>query len=123
MSYYYSYPPYFLLVAGLLIAITSGVAFETTLKASVQDWAKNRSTRTLANMRGMSLIVPFLGICLGIWLFLASGIAIFGFPGLIAYGVAFLLTVLTGTLVWSQLGQILIQLEQGGSKALDLDSW
>jgi hypothetical protein len=116
-------PPYVMLIAGLLAGITSGVAFETTLKQSVQEWAKNRSTRTLANLQGMSLLVPFLGICLGIWLFLASGIAIFGFPGLIAYGSSFILTILTGVLVWSQLGQILIQLEQGGSKALDLDSF
>lgn len=119
---YYN-PPYVLLIVGLLIGITSGVAFETTLKQSVQEWAKNRSTRTLANLQGLSLLVPFLGICLGIWLFLASGIAIFGFPGLIAYGLAFILTVLTGTLVWSQLAQILGQLERGGSKALDLDSF
>jgi hypothetical protein len=119
---YYN-PPYVLLIAGLLMAIASGTAFETTLKGAVQDWSKNRSTRTLATMRGMSLVVPFLGICIGVWLFLASGIAIFGFPGLMAYGTSFLLTVMTGALVWSQLGKILIQLEQGGSKALDLDSF
>ncbi len=116
-------PPFFLLAAGLLIAVTSGTAFETTLKGLVQDWAKNRSTRTLVNMRGMSLFLPFLGICAGIWVFLASGIAIFGFPGMLAYGSSFLLTILTGTLVWWQLGQILVQLERGGSKALDLDSF
>jgi hypothetical protein len=42
---------------------------------------------------------------------------------MIAFGISFLLTLLTGVLVWTQLGQILIQLEQGGSKALDLDSF
>ena len=119
----YANPPYFLLFAGLLISITTGSAFEATLKDSVQDWSRNRSTRTLANMRGMSLMIPFLGICLGIWLFLASGISIFGFPSTIAFGISFVLTVLTGVLVWTQLGQILIRLEQGGSKALDLDSF
>ncbi len=120
---YYNNPPFFVLFAGLLISITSGAAFEATLKGSVQDWSRNRSTRTLANMRGMALALPFLGICLGVLLFLASGICIFGFPSLIAYGLSFLLTVMTGALVWTQLGQILIQLEQGGSKALDLDSF
>jgi hypothetical protein len=119
----YSNPPFFVLFAGLFIAVASGTAFEATLKGSVQDWSRNRSTRTLANMRGMSLALPFFGICVGILLFLASGISIFGFPSLIAYGMSFLLTVMTGGLVWTQLGQILIQLEQGGSKALDLDSF
>lgn len=119
----YANPPYFLLFAGLLISITSGSAFESTLKGSVNEWARNRSTRSLATMRGLALKIPFLGICLGIWLFLASGISIFGFPGPIAFGVSLLLTLLTGVLVWTQLGQILIQLEEGGSKALDLDSF
>jgi hypothetical protein len=33
------------------------------------------------------------------------------------------LSIFTSWLVWSQLGKILIQLEQGGSQALDLDSF
>lgn len=119
---YYN-PPYVLLIAGLLAGITSGVAFEAMLKQSVQDWSRNRSTRTLATLRGFSLFVPFLGICAGICVFLASGIEIFGFPTMIAYGLSFVLTVLTAALVWYQLGTILSQLEQGGSKALDLDSF
>lgn len=116
-------PPYVLLIAGLLASITSGLAFETKLKQSVQEWAKNRSTRTLATLQGTALLIPFLGICAGICVFLASGIEIFGFPTMIAYGVSFLLTVFTGGLVWYQLGVILGQLERGGSKALDLDSF
>lgn len=116
-------PPYFMLIAGLLAGITSGVAFETTLKQSVNEWARNRSTRTLSKMRGAALFVPFLGICGGILVFLASGINIFGFPTLAAYGISFLLTILTGALVWWQLGQLLTQIEKGGSKAIDLDSF
>jgi hypothetical protein len=120
---YYSEPPYFLLLAGLLASIASGVAFETTLKQSVLEWSRNRSTRTLANLQGVPLLLPFLGICVGICVFLSSGMQIFGFPAQISYGIAFPLTLLTGLLIWSQLGKILVQLEQGGSKALDLDSF
>jgi hypothetical protein len=47
---------------------------------------------------------------------------IFGFSTQLAYVVAFPLTVFIGWLVWTQLSKILVQLEQGGSKALDLDS-
>lgn len=116
-------PPYLMLIAGLLAALASGVAFEAMLKQSVQEWSRNRSTRTLANLRGMSLLIPFLGISAGVCVFLASGIIIFGFPVIIAYGLSFLLTVFTAALVWYQLGVILDQLEAGGSKALDLDSF
>jgi hypothetical protein len=122
MDYYFS-PPYFLLVTGLLVSITSGTAFEATLKQSVQEWSRNRSTRTLANLQGMQLFIPFIGINAGICVFLASGLIIFGFPSWLGYGLAVPLTLGTGWLLWSQLGRILIQLEQGGSKALDLDSF
>jgi hypothetical protein len=114
-------PPYFLLVAGLLAGITSGLAFEATLKQSAQDWKLNRSTRTLANLKGISLRLPFLGICGGICVFLASGVTIFGFTTAIGYALALPMTVLIGLLVWVQLGSVLRQLEQGGSKAIDLD--
>lgn len=120
---YYPSPPYLLILAGFLASIASGVAFEATLKQSVLDWSRNRSTRTLATLKGPQLFVPFLGICGGVCLFLASGIQVFGFPGAIAYVISVPLTILSGLLIWSQLGKILIQLEQGGSKALDLDSF
>lgn len=116
-------PPYFLLIAGLLAGITSGAAFEATLKYLVQEWYQNRSTRTLANLQGMQLFVPFLGISGGVCVFLASGLEIFGFPTRLSYEISLPLTVLISWLVWSQLGKILIQLERGGSQALDLDSY
>ncbi len=121
--YFYYEPPYFLLVAGLLASILSGIAFEAVLKGNVRDWSKNRSTRTLANLQGLQLFIPFIGMAGGICVFLASGIQIFGFPGKIAYFLSVPLTVFIGWLVWFQLGKILVQLEQGGSKALDLDSF
>lgn len=115
-------PPYFLLVAGLLISLASGAAFEAVLKQSVQEWSRNRSTRTLANLQGMRLFLPFLGISLGICLFLSSGMEIFGFSTDLSYLIAIPLTVFIGWLVWAQLGKILIELERGGSRALDLDA-
>lgn len=121
--YYLANPPYFLLIAGLLAGIVSGLAFEATLKQQVQEWAKNRSTRTLAQLQGLQLQVPFFGIAVGICVFLAAGLEIFGFPTNLSYGISFPLTVLTAFFVWAQLKTLLIQLERGGSKALDLDSW
>ncbi|WP_333348204.1 hypothetical protein [Microcoleus sp. LAD1_D1] len=121
--YYFPEPPYFLMSAGLLAGMASGVAFEATLKQSVQQWSKNRSTRTLANLPRLQLVIPFLGMAAGICVFLASGMEIFGFPKLLSYALALPLTLLTGWLVWTQLGKLLIELERGGSQALDLDSF
>lgn len=120
---YYPDPPYFLLIASLLASLAAGKAFETVLKQSVQEWNKNRSTRTLAKLQGMQLLIPFLGIAGGVCVFLASGVQLFGFPPQFAYVLSVPLTIFTGWLVWWQLGKILVQLERGGSKALDLDSW
>jgi hypothetical protein len=121
--YYPSDPPYFLLLASLLMSLASGAAFEAVLKQSVRDWQKNRSTRTLANLRGLQLFVPFVGIAIGSAVFLAAGVEIFGLPTKIAYALSVPMTVLVGWLVWSQLGKILIQLQEGGSQALDLDGF
>lgn len=123
VQYFYSQPPYLLLVAGLLASIASGLAFEAVLKQSVKEWSENRSTRSLAKMRGMSLFIPFLGMAGGAFFFLSAGVEIFGIPTKFAYGVSLPLTIGTAWLVWWQLGKILTQLERGGSAALDLDSW
>ncbi|QQE65918.1 hypothetical protein GFS31_26100 [Leptolyngbya sp. BL0902] len=119
----YSQPPYILLLAGFLAAVTSGYAFSTTLQQSVGDWNRNRSTRILATLRGPQLKIPFFGICAGVCVFLASGIELFGFSGKVAYAMGAPMTLLSGLLIWSQLGKILAMIEEGGSKALDLDSF
>lgn len=122
MYYYLPEPPYFLLLAGLLAGIAAGVAFEKTLKLKVDDWSKNRSTQSLADLKGSSLLIPFWGISGGICIFLASGLEVFGFPKLLSYVISLPLTWFIGWLVWSQLRQVLDQLEKGGSKALDWDN-
>lgn len=120
--YSFPEPPYFLLIFGLFAGLTSGAAFEATLKQKVREWSKNRSTRTLAQMKGVQLQMPFLGIAAGICVFLSAGLEIFGFPWWLSYSISLPLTLFISVLVWSQLGKLLNQLEQGGSKALDLDS-
>jgi uncharacterized protein (DUF2062 family) len=121
--YFYYEPPYFLLLAGFLAAITSGLAFDATLKQGVKEWSRHQSTRTLASLQGLQLLIPFLGICFGVCCFLASGVQIFGFSAKFAYAIAVPMTIATGWLVWFQLGRIFMQLERGGSKAIDLDSF
>lgn len=121
--YNYPSPPYFLLFFGLFSGLTCGLAFEATLRQKVQEWSKKRSTRTLAQMKGLQLLMPFLGITAGIAVFLASGLEIFGFPAWMCYTISLPLTLIISFLVWSQLSKLLGQLERGGSKALDLDAF
>jgi cobalamin biosynthesis protein CobD/CbiB len=111
------------LFASLFVGIASGLAFEATLKQKVRDWSINRSSRTLAQMQGSALVLPFIGMAIGICVFLASGLEVFTFPVWLAYSISLSLTIFTAVLVWAQLSKVLMQLERGGSKALDLDDW
>jgi NhaP-type Na+/H+ or K+/H+ antiporter len=77
----------------------------------------------LNEMRGWRLLTPYLGIGAGSVFFLAAGVEIFGVPTKFAYGLATVLAVLVGRLIWWQLSKVLDQLEEGGSAALDLDSF
>jgi hypothetical protein len=41
----------------------------------------------------------------------------------VSYAIALPMTIFIGALVWTQLGKLLDQLQRGGSKAIDLDSF
>lgn len=122
--YYSSEPPYFLLAIGFLIALTCGAAFAGTLKQIVQKWSDARTNSAIARLQTRQLLLPFLGICAGVCMFLSSGLEIFGFPAWLSYAVAVPLTLLIGLLVWLQLGSMLTLVERKGLQAaMDLDSW
>jgi hypothetical protein len=114
-------PPYFLLTAGLLMGITSGLAFEATLKQSLKSWSANRQAKQATEIQDFNLFFSFLGICIGVCIFLASGLNIFSIGLWFAYGFSILVTILIGGLIWRQLSTLLRQLQAGGSKAIDLD--
>lgn len=122
-NYYYFLvqPPYFLLTVGLFMGITSGLAFQATLKESLKSWSANRTEKQATEIQNFNLLLPFLGICAGICIFLASGLNIFSIGLWFAYAFSILVTILIGGLIWSQLRNLLRQLQAGGSKAIDLD--
>ncbi len=120
---YYPEPPYFLLVIGILVALSCGTAFSATLKQIVQKWSSDRAANTKAQLPTGQLLIPFLGISAGVCIFLSSGLEIFGFIGWLSYAVAVPLTLMIGFLVWYQLGSMFALVEQKGFQSLDLDSW
>ncbi|MBD2354329.1 hypothetical protein H6G41_06760 [Tolypothrix sp. FACHB-123] len=122
MYYYPLHPPYFLLLVGLLIAVTSGIALSGTLKVIAQKWPRERAKNVKPKSSLKELLVPFLGITGGICLFLTSGLQIFGFPTFLALGIGLPISLLTCLLVWLQLGSMLEFVERQGMQSLDLDS-
>ncbi|PSF39444.1 hypothetical protein C7H19_01255 [Aphanothece hegewaldii CCALA 016] len=120
--YYLPEPPYFLMFVGFFTGITCGVAFEATLKQIVNTWYKS-SAKPADLLDSSTLQLPFLGICVGICVFLASGVEIFLMNRWVSYAISLPMTIFIGALVWTQLGKLLEQLQKGGSKAIDLDAF
>jgi hypothetical protein len=122
--YYFPQPPFFVAIIGVFIAITSGAAFqnllEQKLKKSYRD-SKQSTSFKINSTQDPAIAVTFSGICLGVWVFLGGGLLVLGFGFIPAYGVALLLTLFTSGLVWDQINDVLQQLKEGGSKALELD--
>lgn len=117
--YYLPEPPYFLVLVGLLVGVSCGLAFEATLKQKVKLWLKTPDS----SLKDLDLQLPFLGICVGVCVFLASGVTIFLGSAWISYAIALPVTILIAGLVWRQLDILLQQLKTGGSKAIDLDTF
>ncbi len=121
--YFPADPPYFVLVAGLLVALTSGTAFSATLKQIVQKWSDARAANQTAKLPTRQLIFPFLGISAGVCMFLSSGLETFGFSSFLSYAVGIPLTLFTSLLVWYQLNSMLTLAEKEGFQAFNIDSW
>jgi hypothetical protein len=124
VNYYFpSDPPYFLFAISLLAGLACGRAFEVTLRDLVKIWAKSKSSRVILELKSASIKVPYLGMTISIAVFMSTGLEVFGLPSLFGFIVAVPITLGIALLVWRQLGQMLVELDRGGSAALDLDSF
>jgi hypothetical protein len=123
MYYFPEQPPYFLLLVGFLIALTSGLALSGTLKVIVQNWPSEQAENTQPRSSLKQLLVPFIGITGGTCLFMSSGLEIFGFPPSLALEVGLPISLFTCLLVWLQLGSMMTFIQREGMQSLDLDSF
>jgi len=105
------------------MGITSGLAFEATLKQELKNWSAQRRLKQATDIQSFNLFFSFLGICVGVCLFLASGLNIFSINAGFSYAFSTIVTILIAGLIWRQLSSLLKQLQSGGSKSLDLDSF
>jgi uncharacterized protein (DUF2062 family) len=86
-------------------------------------WSSSKSSRVMLELKSASIKVPYLGMTISIAIFMSTGLEVFGLPTLFGYIVAIPITIGISFLIWRQLGQMLIELERGGSASLDLDSF
>jgi hypothetical protein len=100
-------PPYFMLVAGLLISITCIIPLAIGVRQWLTYWLQNSSTNSLPAGGRLQVVVPFSGTLGGFYIFFASGLEVFGLPVLPSLFLSLLATALLGYLAWLQLGRML----------------
>jgi hypothetical protein len=119
--YYYPQPPFLLPLVGIFIALTCGLTFQTLFEEKITQWSKRQSIDSDYVLKGNDLSFTYWMACLGIWIFLAGGLMIFGFGAITAYGFCLPLAIFTGAFIWQQLRDLLLEVKNKGRKTLDLD--
>lgn len=104
IGFRFSSPPYVLLLAGLFIGLTSGAAFAAVLRQRVKEWSRDFSPRIFNQWGKLQLLIPFVGTCIGLCLFAASGLEMLRFSTVVSYTLALPLTILICWLIWSRIG-------------------
>lgn len=123
MYYYIPQPPIFLPVIGLLIGLIFGVTFQKQLEQINQTWLKSRKAQNSYTLTDPQLQLSYIGICLGVWLFLGGGFRVLGFGIIGAFGVALPIALGTGAFMWQQFGEMLLEIKEKGVRSLDLDKY
>ncbi|MEM8677402.1 MAG: hypothetical protein AAGF83_26620 [Cyanobacteria bacterium P01_G01_bin.67] len=122
--YYLPQPPFLVAILGVFIAITFGTAFQNLLEQKLRESYQNlkqEGSFRIERTKDSAIALTFWGVCFGVWIFLGGGLLVLGFGIIPSYGVSLLLTIFTAALVWDQINDVLLQLKEGGSKALELD--
>lgn len=116
-------PVYTLIMVTNFLAIAFGFIFKDMLEYQVAQWNTNRQSQERIDYQTPNIIVAYLGLCISLLIFMAASFSVFGFFPLLACSVAAIVVVPTALLVWVQLGSMLSLLAEGGSEAVDIDSY
>ncbi|MCX5944001.1 MAG: hypothetical protein NTZ53_01545 [Cyanobacteria bacterium] len=117
----YGQPPYFVALAGLLVAAACGLTFAKVIENRLDGWKQDRLA--LLPLSRVETIAPAIGIVIGISLFIGSFLQVFGFASGTSLLVSFLLSMLTTGALWVQLVRLMEQVEKGTFKAVDFDNF
>lgn len=120
---YVNPPVYSVIMVSNFFAIAFGFIFKDMLEYQVAQWDANRQSQGQIHYKTPSSIVAYLGLTLCLTVFMGAGFSVFGLVPLLAYGMAAVVVLPTALLIWVQLGSMLALLVQGGSEAVDIDSY
>jgi hypothetical protein len=105
----------------LAIGILCGLTFSKLVQQRLDAWKQDRLP--LLPLARLQTVLPWMGLLLGITLFIGSSLQVFGFAPGAAVLLAFLLSLATGGALWVQLARLMQQVQDGNFKAVDFDNF
>ena len=114
-------PPYLVAGLGLAIAMPCGLTFAKLVQQRLEGWKQDRLA--LLPLGTAVVTIPYMGIVLGITLFIGGGLQVFGFSAGAALLVSFVLSVGTAGALWVQLERLMGQVQDGTFSAVDFDNF
>ena len=114
-------PPYLVAGLGLAIAMLCGLTFAKLVQLRLEGWKQDRLA--LLPLGTAVVTIPYMGIVLGITLFIGGGLQVFGFSAGAALLVSFVLSVGTAGALWVQLERLMGQVQDGTFSAVDFDNF
>ncbi len=116
-----SQPPYLVAGLGLAIAILCGLTFAKLVEQRLEGWKQDRLA--LLPLGTAVITIPYMGVVLGITLFIGGSLQVFGFSAGAALLVSFVLSVGTAGALWVQLERLMGQVQDGTFSAVDFDNF
>ena len=116
-----SQPPYLVAGLGLAIAILCGLTFAKLVEQRLEGWKQDRLA--LLPLGTAVVTIPYMGVVLGVTLFIGGSLQVFGFSAGAALLVSFVLSVGTAGALWVQLERLMGQVQDGTFSAVDFDNF
>jgi hypothetical protein len=114
-------PPYLVAGVGLAIGVLCGLTFAKLVQNRLEGWKQDRLA--LLPLGNIAITLPYIGVVIGVTLFIGGSLQVFGFGAGTALLVAFLLSIATAGALWAQLVRLMQQVEAGNFKAVDFDNF
>ena len=114
-------PPYLVAGVGLAIAMLCGLTFAKLVEQRLEGWKQDRLA--LLPLGTAVVTIPYMGVVLGITLFIGGSLQVFGFSAGAALLVSFVLSVGTAGALWVQLERLMSQVQDGTFSAVDFDNF
>jgi hypothetical protein len=114
-------PPYALAGIGLAMGILCGLTFARLVRNRLDGWKQDRLA--LLPLADATTTAPYIGVILGVTLFIGGSLQVFGFAPGAALLVSFVLSIGTAGALWVQLSRLMDQVQRGVFRAVDFDNF